>query len=356
MTEPAYAELSVTSAFSFLRGASMPEDLANTAIALGYRALAVTDRNTLAGVVRMHRQLKETNAELGVDLRPVIGSRLVFACGAPEVLIYPQHREGYAGLCRLLTRGGMGAGVKKGDCSLTFDDLLSDTDGMLFALAPTPRSDATLRPFIDRLLDKAPGRVWLAATMGYSPSDARRLDIVADLAEASGARLLATGDVLYHHPGRRELHDVMTCIREHTTLDVAGTKLQPNAERHLKPPREIARLFRDHPEAVAETMRLAKMCKFSLDDLRYEYPHEPTPPGKTSQQHLEDLAWQGASWRYPPDRFPGGVPEKVKAALKSEFEIHPRAEIRALLPHRARRGEVRTQHRNTVPGAGIGGE
>ena len=307
----------MTSAFSFQHGASTPEDLAKTAIALGYTALAVTDHNTLAGVVRMHRTIKEIEEESGLSVRPVIGARLMFACGAPEVFVYPQHREGYAGLCRLLSHGGIGAGVKKGDCRLVFDDLLSEAEGLLFAFSPLERpSEAQLLPWIERLQTRAHERVWLAASMSYSPMDVRRLEITAELAAKTGARLLAVGDVLYHHPSRRELHDVMTCIREHTTIDAAGVKLQPNAERHLKSPKEMAHLFRRYPQAIAETVRLTRMCEFSLDELHYEYPHEPTPPGKTSQQHLEDLAWQGAAWRYP-----NGVPQKVKAALESEFDL-----------------------------------
>jgi error-prone DNA polymerase len=313
---PAYAELAATSCFDFLRGASRPEEMAQTACAFGYSALAVTDRNTLAGVVRLHTQVKDTNEAFGAKLQTIIGARLAFQDGAPEMLVYPRHREGYAGLCRLLSRGGMGAGVKKGECRLTFEDMLNEAQGLLFAFAPTKRPGEPLRPFIDRLAERAPGRVWLAGAMGYGPSDARRLDILADLARTSGVRLLATGDVLYHHPARRELHDVMTCIREHTTIDVAGVKLQPNAERHLKPRAEIGRLYRDHPDAVAETLRLADLCRFSLDELKYEYPHEPTPPGKTSQQHLKSLTWQGAHRRYPK-----GVPPKVKRTLAEEFRI-----------------------------------
>ena len=300
-----------------MHGASTPEDLAKTAITLGYTALAVTDRNTLAGVVRMHRTIKDIKETTGLYVRPVIGARLMFACGAPEVFVYPQHREGYAGLCRLLSRGGMESGVKKGSCRLVFDDLLTEAEGLLFAFAPVERpSEAQLLPWVERLHAKARDRVWLATAMSYSPIDARRVEIMAELARKTGARLLAVGDVLYHHPARRELQDVMTCIREHTTIDMAGVKLQPNAERHMKPVAEIVRLFRDHPNAVAETARLAGMAQFSLNELKYEYPHEPTPPGKTAQQHLQDLAWTGAAWRYP-----SGVPHKVQAALESEFTI-----------------------------------
>jgi error-prone DNA polymerase len=326
MTSPSlpaatYVELAVTSCFSFLRGASRPEELATQAASLGYSGFAVTDLNTLAGVVRAHRvirDLREKAEAVGdiFDLRYIVGTRLRFLCGAPDVLVYPEDREGYARLSRLLTRSATGADTKKGERRLILDDLLSDTRGLSLALAAPDRPDAALSGYLDRLLDTAPDRVWLAARMGYGPMDARRLDLLADTAARTGAKLLAVGDVLYHTPERRELQDVMTCAREHALLETAGRRLEANAERHLKAPKEMARLYRHYPDALTETQRLADRCRFSLDDLRYEYPHEPTPPGKTSQQHLEDLAWAGAAWRYP-----NGVPEKVRRNLEDEFAL-----------------------------------
>ncbi len=319
---PAYVELAMTSCFSFLRGASTPEELALQAMALGYSGFAVADINTLAGAVRPYskiKQMKKAAAEEGRSFEYegyIVGCRLRFECGAPDVLAYPQDREGYARLSRLLTHGNTGAGTEKGDCRLLFEDLLADTEGLSLAMAAPERPDGSLPGHLDRLIEAAPDRVWLAAGMGYGPMDGRRLDGLADVAEETGARLLAIGDVLYHTPERRELQDIMTCIREHASLETAGRTLEPNAERHLKDRREIARLYRDHPEAVAETVRLAARCRFSLKQLQYQYPHEPTPPGKTSQAHLEDLAWAGAHWRYP-----GGAPAKVAANLKDEFAL-----------------------------------
>jgi error-prone DNA polymerase len=319
---PPYVELAIASCFSFLHGASRPEELTETVLALGYTGFAVADLNTLAGVVRPYSELKRLKREaeeagLAFDYDGYrVGCRLRFLCGAPDVLVYPEDREGYARLCRLLTRGGTGAETQKGDCRLVLDDLLGGAEGLALALVAPPRPDETLTLHLDRLLQAAPDRVWLGASMGYGPMDARRLDGLAETAGRTGARLLAIGDVLYHTPERRELQDVMTCIREHVPLETAGRRLQPNAERHLKPRAEIARLYRDHPEAIAETLRLAARCTFRLSDLRYEYPHEPTPPGKTPQQHLEDLAWAGAAWRYP-----GGVPDKVRNSLQEEFAL-----------------------------------
>ena len=312
----------MTSCFSFLRGASKPEELALQAMALGYAGFAVADINTLAGVVRPYSKIKQMKKEAEQEGRSfdydgyIVGCRLRFQCGAPDVLAYPQDREGYARLARLLTHGNTGSGTEKDRCRLILDDLLADTEGLCLALAAPERPATSLPGYLDRLLKAAPDRVWLAAAMGYGPMDGRRLDGLADVVEQTGARLLAVGDVLYHTPERRELQDIMTCIREHVSLETAGRTLEPNAERHLKARLEIARLFRDHPEAVAETVRLAARCGFSLKQLEYQYPHEPTPPGKTSQQHLEDLAWAGAAWRYP-----DGVPDKVARNLKDEFAL-----------------------------------
>jgi error-prone DNA polymerase len=318
---PPYVELAVTSCFSFLRGASLPEDLLKQAAALDYAGFAVTDINTLAGIVRpfrARRELVEQGFPVG-HLQIIPAARLRFLCGAPDVLAYPQDREGYARLCRLITRGKRGE-AEKGECRLTFEDLLTETEGMALALAAPERPDDTLEGWLDRLLKVAPDRVWLAAAMRYGPMDARRLDGLAQSAARTGAKLLAVGDVLYHAPERRALQDVMTCIREHVPLEAAGRLLEPNAERHLKPRAEIARLFKDHPEAVAETLRLAATCRFDLPALKYEYPHEPIPPGETPQGYLERLTWAGAAWRYPK-----GVPDTVRQSLKEEFDLIARA-------------------------------
>jgi error-prone DNA polymerase len=313
MTAPPYAELACATAFSFLRGASHPSELVESAKAQGLSALAITDRNSLAGVVRAHKAAKE------VKLKLIIGVRLSFADGTPDVLAYAPDREAYGRLCRLITKGATGE-TKKGECRLSFEDFAADSAGLLLALLPSPRAedgaDAALREPLGRLMQLAPGRVWLAAARGYGPADDRRLDRLADLAHAVGAPLLAVNDVLYHSPARRPLQDVMTCIREHVTLTSAGPLLEPNAERRLKSPAEMAALFRDHPQALAETLRLAERCTFSLDELAYEYPHEPTPEGWSSQVWLEHLTWQGAAWRYP-----AGVPAKVQEALRQEFAL-----------------------------------
>jgi error-prone DNA polymerase len=165
-----------------------------------------------------------------------------------------------------------------------------------------------------RLAADFPGSVYLAATRLYGPQDLKRLYRLAALAKEAGTPLVATGDVLYHAPERRPLQDVLSCIREKTTIAEAGFRLEANAERHLKSPEEMARLFANHPDAIRRTEEVVARCRFSLDELRYEYPDEPVPPGKTAQQHLEDLTWEGAARRYPL-----GVPEKVRATLEREL-------------------------------------
>ncbi len=321
---PPYAEFAVATCFSFLHGASTPEALVETALEVGHAGMAVADRNTLAGVVRPWTRLgsirkiaqaKGDTALLQVldRFHYVVGARLAFADGAPDVLAYPLHRAGYGRLCRLLTQGNLKA--RKGECRLDLEDLLKAGEGLGLVLVPPQRPDPShLRPMLDALTEAHPGLVWLGAALGYGPSDARRLDLLAELAQAAGTPLLAVNDVLYHEPDRRRLQDVMTCIREHVTLRDAGRRLQPNGERHLKPPSDMARLFRDHPDALAQTELLLQLCDFDLGQLRYEYPREPIPPGRTPQAHLEALSWDGLRWRYGED-----APDKVVRQLREEF-------------------------------------
>ena len=322
----AYAELAVWTCFSFLRGASTPEELVDQAIAFDHAGMAVTDLNSLAGVVRpfghLKRRLKAARAQGDAatirrleGFRYVVGARLSFCDATPDILVYPEDREAYGRLCRLLTRSATRPDTRKGEHRLRLQDLLQGGAGLLMALAPTAGPEPqTLRPLVDRLVEAAPDRVWLAAGNAYGSADDRRLEALARLAEGCGAKLLAVNDVLYHSAERRDLHDVMTCIREHVTLASAGRRLEPHGERRLKPPEEMARLFRAHPEAVAETQRLMARCRFDLSQLSYEYPQEPTPPDKSPQQHLEDLAWSGARSRYP-----ANIPQKVVDGLNKEL-------------------------------------
>ncbi|MCV9937742.1 error-prone DNA polymerase [Boseaceae bacterium BT-24-1] len=345
-----YAEPVAASNFSFLRGASPGPNLVMTALLLGQTGLGIADRNTVAGVVRAWSALRDLR-ELGLpspekvreggspgeyiwvenpafaDLpftaeqmramakafRLVTGSRLVFADGSPDIVAYPANRAGWGRLCRLLTSGNLRGG--KGECILTLDDLLNDARDLLLIVMPERRLDG-LSEILVRLDDAAPGAVWLAASMSRRGDDRRRLARLRSIASATRTPLIATNDVLYDAPEQRDLQDLMTCIREGTTIDKAGRLLEANAERHLKPPQEMARLFREAPEAIEEIQHLFGRIEFDLKELKYEYPDEPIPPGWSPQAWLEDLVQKRGEIRYPE-----GVPEKVRDLLAKELAL-----------------------------------
>ena len=314
-TPLAYAEIGITTNFSFLRGGSHPQDYVHQASLLRLRAIGIADHNTLAGVVRAYKELENPSIKFKPKL--LIGSRLVFVDNTPDILAFPRDRAAYGRLCQLLTRGKRGEDTLKGECHLKFDDLLEFAEGQLFALALPHRFEETKAlELLDRLRSSLADGVWLAASLLYRGDDRRRLARLHRVADAAGVPLLATNDVVYHHPSRRPLQDVLTCIREKTTIDTIGKRLECNAERHLKPAQEMARLFRDVPEAIAETVRFADRIVFSLDQLKYQYPDEPVPPGKTAQRHLEDLTWQGAH-----RRFPVRISPKTKKVLHKELRL-----------------------------------
>ncbi|MCI4643894.1 MAG: error-prone DNA polymerase [Hyphomonadaceae bacterium] len=302
-----YAELAVTTNFSFLRGASHAEELVRQAQSLGLSAIGVADRNTLAGVVRAHIAAKEAS------MRLLVGARLVPSDG-PELICYPMDRAAYGRLSQLLTLGKRRA--EKGECLITLEDIIAHGVGQVFIAIPPVQLDAAFCDTLEGLAQEWPGRLYLAARFSYDGRNRERIARLADLGAKAGAPIIAINDVLYHAPERRPLQDVLTCIREHCTISEAGFTLQANAERHLKPPAEMARLFKGFEPALARTCEIADRCTFSLDELSYDYPDEPVPPGKTPQQHLETLTWAGADWRYPE-----GVPGKVAAALKKELSL-----------------------------------
>ncbi|MES1200266.1 MAG: error-prone DNA polymerase [Pseudomonadota bacterium] len=335
-----YAELQVTSNFSFLRGASHARELVERAKALNLSALAITDRNTLAGIVRGHAAAKQCG------LRFIVGARLDFVCGAPSLLCFPTDRAAYGRLTKLLSVGQGRA--EKGECTLRYEDALAHGEGQVFVvlappslegkgvggkgeniergfetmhptlsphpLTPSPSRRGGFDEWLTRIARDFSGSIYLSASRLYGARDLKRLHRFETLAREADVPLVATGDILYHHPSRRALQDVVTCIREKCTLPEAGFRLEANAERHLKPPYEMTRLFKAHPDAIARTMEIAARCTFSLDELRYEYPDEPVPPGKSPQQHLEDLTWEGAARRYP-DKIPDAVREQLKTEL-----------------------------------------
>jgi error-prone DNA polymerase len=309
---PPYAELAVTTNFSFLRGAAHPRELVATADALGLAAIGIADRNTFAGVVRAFDEAKKRN------IRLVVGTRLMTTDGF-EVLAYPTDRAAYGRLCRLLTDGNRRA--QKGECHFGFADMLAAADGQMLIALPPDELTPLLAERLAALARAAPGRAFLAGIHRHRGDEPRRLGRLDELGERVGAPLVAVNDVLYHVPERRPLADVVTCIREKCTIHEAGFRLAVNAERHLKPPAEMARLFAAFPKAIARTVAIAEACCFKLGQLTYEYPDEPVPPGKTPQQHLTDLTWAGARDRYPPDTYPDGIPANVQQRLAEELAV-----------------------------------
>jgi error-prone DNA polymerase len=367
----AYAEIAVTTNYSFLHGASHPRELIETAAKLDLAAIGIADRNTLAGVVRAYAALQEIK---GDKPKLLVGARLVFIDGTPDILAYPIDRAAYGNLCRLLSAGKLRA--PKGECYLALDDLLKWQEGLLLVvlpqnneeqkepevsfwnkglvleegrdlirpsatfsanvekgqvlmseIVPSPQSgegapEGRMRSLLSTLQTKAPARVWLGVSMPYRGNDQHRLRHWQRIAQVVRAPLLAINDVLYHCAERRELHDVVTCIREHVTLNEAGHLLEVNAERHLKSAVEMAALFSEAPQAVAETIRFTDMIAFSLDQISYNYPHEPVPKEKTPQEHLEDLVRQGLQQRYG-----AVVPDRVRLSVAKELGLIAKMDI-----------------------------
>jgi len=309
---PAYAELAAASNFSFLRGASHPEEMVAQASRLGLAALGLADRNTVAGVVRAHMAAKERR----LPFHP--GCRLVFADGTPDCLAYPRNPSGWNNLCRLLSAGNLRA--RKGACELRLGDLLEWGRDLSLALLPQDVLEDARREAASAALQRlraAFGKsVRLAAAFAYGPLDAREIAARAAMARIAGVALMAINDALYHEPGRRPVQDVLTCIREHVTLAAAGRRLAANAERHLKPAAEMARLFAQYPGAVAETLAFAGELSFSLEELRHQYPDETPASGLSCQEELARLAGEGAARRYPQ-----GVPQKVRDQIAHELAL-----------------------------------
>ncbi|MGP0059063.1 MAG: error-prone DNA polymerase [Beijerinckiaceae bacterium] len=335
-----FAELVVTTNFSFLRGASHPEELVARAIELGLAGMGIADRNSLAGVVRAHVFLRE-NKETAQGLRLAIGTRLVFRDGTPDILAFPKNRVAYGRITRLLTRGKLRA--QKGHCLLDCEDLLDNAEGQQLIVmgestweeedakktagqiyddfsedTPSSSSQAAKSPqsLLRLLREVSDGNVWLAACMTYGRDMRRQLAARVDLAQRSGLPLLATNDVLMHDAARRPLQDVLTAIRHGMPLDTIGRRLEANAERHLKDGGEMARLFAEAPQAVAETIAFLSGLAFSLDELAYDYPQELREGYASPQDALQAFADAGARKRYPT-----GVPQRVAQAIAHELKL-----------------------------------
>ena len=306
-----YVELQVTTNFSFLRGASHPEEIVMQAAELGYDEIGITDRNSFAGLVRAHVDAKKAG------IRIIPGCRIDLLDG-PPLLAYPVERSGYSSLCNLLTTGNLR--TEKGKCHLYKTDVYQYPKGIIFVVLPPPVLNELFD--LDPLFQKALleykeifGRnLYIAASRYYHGDDAKYLYRIAQLSGRMHIPMVATNDVHYHHPDRRELQDIVTCIREKCTIHTAGFKLHPNAERYLKPAEEMERLFRHYPSALETTREIAAACRFSLDNLKYEYPEEITTEGRTPQEELAFLVCEGAQQLFGED-----VPEKNIAAINHEL-------------------------------------
>ncbi|MBV9988406.1 MAG: PHP domain-containing protein, partial [Chitinophagaceae bacterium] len=306
-----YTELQATSNFSFLRGASHPEELVGQAAEFGYKEIAVTDRNSLAGIVRAHVEARAKG------MRLIPACRLDLLDGA-SLLAYPTSQEAYGNLSALLTKGNLRA--EKGECHLYRRDVYEHAAGMKFiVVAPAILDkafefDTAFKNGLREYRDIFGEALYLAATRYYHGDDAKRLHRLDQLSKNLKIPLAATNDVHYHIPARRQLQDVLTCIREKCTIHTAGFRLHANAERYLKPQAEMNRLFRRYPEALLHTQEIAAACRFSLDSLKYVYPKEITSEGRTPQEELTRLAWEGARRHYG-ER----IPEKISASICHEL-------------------------------------
>jgi error-prone DNA polymerase len=308
-SDMSYAELQVTSNFSFLRGASHPEEFVEQAQKLGYSAVAVTDRNSVAGVVRAHKAAKEK----GIRFIPACRLDLV---DGPSLLAYPTDREAWGRLCALLTKGNFR--TEKGKCDLYKQDVFEHAAGMKFIVVP-PASlnerfeyDDLFKIAIKEYKEAFGNDLYIAASRSYSGDDSKRFYRLLQL----NVPMVATNNVYYHASTRRELQDILTCVREKCTIHNAGFKLYQNAERYLKPIKEMQRLFRQYPETILRTQEIANACKFSLDSLEYVYPEEITSRGRTPQEELTYLAWEGAR-----ERFGDNIPENIRNTIQYELDF-----------------------------------
>ncbi|KKW92515.1 error-prone DNA polymerase [Sphingobium chungbukense] len=304
-----YVELQATTHFSFLRGASSPEELFSAAAVLGLPALGVVDRNSFGGAVRAWDAQKVTG------VRAIVGCRLDLVCGT-SLLVYPSDREAYSRLCRLLSIGKGNAG--KGACHLHWSDVADWAEGVIGILVPD-RADAATEEALDRLAAIFADRAYMALSIRRRPRDAIRLRDLATMAAKAKVPTVATGDVLYHSPDRRMLQDVVSCIREKCTVDTLGRRRERFADRHMKSGEEMERLFRRYLGDVAPLRRsveIARRCTFDLGQLTYTYPDEIGESGLTPQQELERLTWEKA-----PGRYPDGVPANVRQQLEHELKL-----------------------------------
>jgi error-prone DNA polymerase len=303
-----YAELQTTSNFSFLTGASHPEELVRRASELKHKAIAITDHNTLAGVVRAHLAAQETGIQL------IVGARLNFT-DSTSLLCLPTNHQAYSRLTRLITLGRRRA--PKGHCYLSLTDFLeAQEDQIAITLTPNEINQKLSPTFLSQLLEAMDDRCYLAIQNLLQGGDKKRISALTEMASKFGVKTVVTNDVHYHEPARRKLQDTLTAIRNRCKVDNAGYQLFTNAERHLKSASEMAALFPHHAEATSRTVEIAARCSFSLEQLSYEYPDDEAPTDITPQKYLTQLTWKGATWRYP-----DGIPNKVRNQIVHELRL-----------------------------------
>lgn len=311
-----YTELQVTTNFTFLMGGSHPEEIVDQAFALGYKEIAITDRNTLAGIVRAHTAAKAKG------IRIIPACRLDLLDGI-SLLAYPTCKDAYTRLSGLLTTGNLSA--EKGQCHLYKKDIYEYAAGIKFIAIPPDALNAAFNfdPYFKSTLEEyrqvLGADLYLGAIRTYQGDDSKKLFRLAQLSAALDVPMVAINDVHYHHPDRRQLQDILTCIREKCTIYEAGFRLCQNAERYLKPDQEMKRVFLQYPDAIARTQEIVNACRFSLDSLEYVYPEELTSEGRTPQEELEWLTWQGAR-----ERFGDDIPENISNTIREELAFMER--------------------------------
>ena len=315
-----YAELVAATNHSFLRGASQPSEMVERALLLGHKGIGIADRNSVAGVVRAWRHLKQIREEagLGHDFKLMTGARLVFADDTPDIIAYPMDRVAWGRLTRMLSDGNLR--TEKGSCLLYFHDLLKWCEGMVLIILPpvgnfASAEEGQLHSALAILRNRS-RNLWIGAVMDRAGCDDRRLIELQALSKATDIPLVAANDALYSAPEARPLHDIMTCIRQGTVVHKAGRILAANAERHLKPANEMARLFAKAPEAIAAIDGIIARITFDLGQLSYQYPHEPVPRGYTPQDWLETLVARKVR-----KRWPDGPPKGMEELLGNELGI-----------------------------------
>lgn len=311
----AYAELQVTSNFTFMRGGSHPYELVERAAKLGYSKIAITDRNSVAGVVRAHQAAKLK----GIGFIPACRLDLL---DGPSLLAYPADIGAWGNLCALLSKGNLRA--EKGQCHLYRQDVFEHKGGIRFIVVPPDTLnenfdfDNSFKDALHEYKNAFGEALWIAASRTYGGDDTKRFHRLANL----GVPMVATNDVHYHIAERRELQDVQTCVREKCTIHTAGFRLHSNAERYLKPVEELERLFNQYPEAIERTQQIAAACTFSLDTLKYLEPEWLSPDGRTADEHLAAHTWAGAEKRFGKD-----IPSKICAQIEFELAFFARRRL-----------------------------